>query len=117
MLTTAVLLYSLVQRTSSRSAQAISFSKFLHEIDRNNVKDVTIADSDITGQLHSGESFKTVMPLDYPELINRLMDHIVDIKGKPSWNPLYAAFITWGPFLFLIGFWVFFMRQTRTRHS
>jgi cell division protease FtsH len=114
-LATAVLLYSVVQRTSTRSAQNIQFSKFLDEIDRNNVKEVTIADSDITGKLQSGESFKTVMPTDYPELINRLMDHKVGITGeKPSQNPWFAALISWAPFLFLIGFWIFFMRQMQS---
>src|SRR5947208_16224859 len=69
-LATAVLLYSVVQRTSTRNAQAIQFSRFLTEIEHDGVKDVTIADSDITGHLASGESFKTVLPMDYPELIN-----------------------------------------------
>jgi len=114
-LATAVLLYSVVQRTSTRSTQAIQFSKFLDEIDRGNVKEVTIADSDITGKLQSGEGFKTVLPTDYPELINRLMDHKVGITGeKPSQNPWFAALISWAPFLFLIGFWIFFMRQMQS---
>jgi|SwirhisoilCB2_FD_contig_121_667515_length_2314_multi_4_in_0_out_0_1 cell division protease FtsH len=114
-LATAVLLYSVVQRTSTRSAQALPFSKFLSEIDRGNVKEVTIADSDITGKLQSGEGFKTVMPMDYPELINMLRDKQVTITGeKPSQNPWFAALISWAPFLFLIGFWIFFMRQMQS---
>ena len=47
-LATAVLLYNVVQHTTSRSAQVFPFSRFLQEVDRGNVKDVTIADSDIT---------------------------------------------------------------------
>ena len=114
-LATAVLLYQVVQHTSSGREQVFPFSRFLEEIDRNNVKEVTIADSDIRGHLASGESFKTVMPMDYPELINMLRDKHVQITGeKPSQSPWLAALVSWAPFLFLIGFWIFFMRQMQS---
>ncbi|HYR43468.1 MAG TPA: ATP-dependent zinc metalloprotease FtsH [Terriglobia bacterium] len=115
-LATAVLLYQVVQHTSSGREQVFPFSRFLEEIDRNNVKDVTIADSDIRGHLGSGgETFKTVMPMDYPELINMLRDKHVQITGeKPSQSPWLAALVSWAPFLFLIGFWIFFMRQMQS---
>jgi cell division protease FtsH len=114
-LATAVLLYQVVQHTSSGREQVFPFSRFLEEIDRNNVKEVTIAESDIRGHLASGESFKTVMPMDYPELINMLRDKHVQITGeKPSQSPWLAALVSWAPFLFLIGFWIFFMRQMQS---
>ena len=114
-LATAVLLYQVVQHTSSGREQVFPFSRLLEEIDRNNVKEVTIADSDIRGHLASGESFKTVMPMDYPELINMLRDKHIQITGeKPSQSPWLAALVSWAPFLFLIGFWIFFMRQMQS---
>ena len=114
-LATAVLLYSVVQRTSNRGEQTFPFSRFLQEVERGNVKEVTIADSDIKGRLGSGETFKTVMPTDYPPLIDMLRDKQVVITGeKPSQNPWFAALISWAPFLFLIGFWIFFMRQMQS---
>jgi len=114
-LATAVLLYQVVQHTSSGREQVFPFSRFLEEIDRNNVKEVTIAESDIRGHLASGEPFKTVMPMDYPELINMLRDKHVQITGeKPSQSPWLAALVSWAPFLFLIGFWIFFMRQMQS---
>jgi len=114
-LATAVLLYQVVQHTSSGREQVFPFSRFLEEIDRNNVKEVTIADSDIRGHLASGESFKTVMPMDYPELINMLRDKHIQITGeKPSQSPWLAALVSWAPFLFLISFWIFFMRQMQS---
>ncbi len=114
-LATAVLLYQVVQHTSSGREQVFPFSRLLEEIDRNNVKEVIIADSDIRGHLASGESFKTVMPMDYPELINMLRDKHIQITGeKPSQSPWLAALVSWAPFLFLIGFWIFFMRQMQS---
>src|ERR1051325_3332620 len=114
-LATAVLLYQVVQHTSSGREQVYPFSKFLEEIDRGTVKEVTIADSDVRGHLANGETFKTVMPMDYPELINMLRDKHVQIVGeKPSQSPWLAALVSWAPFLFLIGFWIFFMRQMQS---
>ena len=115
-LATAVLLYNLVQHTTSRGAQNFNFTRFLQEIERGNVKDVTIADSDITGHLNNNnEQFKTVLPMEYPELMNLLRDKQVQITGeKPSQSPWLAALVSWAPFLFLIGFWIFFMRQMQS---
>src|SRR6266849_3070363 len=114
-LATAVLLYQVVQHTSSGREQVYPFSRFLEEIDRGTVKEVTIADSDVRGHLANGETFKTVMPMDYPELINMLRDKHVQITGeKPSQSPWLAALVSWAPFLFLIGFWIFFMRQMQS---
>jgi cell division protease FtsH len=114
-LATAVLLYQVVQHTSSGREQVFPFSRFLEEIDRGTVKEVTIAESDIRGHLANGETFKTVMPMDYPELINMLRDKHVQITGeKPSQSPWLAALVSWAPFLFLIGFWIFFMRQMQS---
>jgi cell division protease FtsH len=115
-LATAVLLYNLVQHTTSRGAQEFNFTKFLEEVERDNVKDVIIADSDVTGHLKSNnEQFKTAIPVDYPDLINLLRDKRVQMKfEKPSQSPWLAALVSWAPFLFLIGFWIFFMRQMQS---
>jgi cell division protease FtsH len=115
-LVTAVLLYSLVQRTSGGTAQTYPFSRFLQEIHRGDVIDVTIADSNIKGRLKTGQQFKTVMPMDYPELINMLRDKQVVITGeKPGNIPWFAALISWAPFLLQIVVWIFFMRPEAER--
>src|SRR5262249_12755839 len=44
-----------------------------------------------------------------------LRDKQVQITGeKPSQSPWLAALVSWAPFLFLIGFWIFFMRQMQS---
>jgi cell division protease FtsH len=111
-LAAAVLLYNVAQHTVSGREQAFPFSRFLQEVERGNVKEVTIAESDVKGKLANNESFKTVMPMKYRELINMLRDKQVVITGeKPTQSPWLAVLVSWAPFLFLIGFWIFFMRQ------
>jgi cell division protease FtsH len=114
-LLTAVLLYQLVQRSSTGSTTTFPFSRFLQEVQTGNIKEVKISDSDVTGTLASGEQFKTYIPMEYPELINMLRDRGVVINGEPkSQSPWLAALVSWAPFLFLIGFWIFFMRQMQS---
>ncbi|PYS53473.1 MAG: cell division protein FtsH [Acidobacteria bacterium] len=115
LLLTAVLLYQVVQKTSTARDRVLPFSQFLQEIERGNVKEVVISESDVRGKLSSGDSFKTVIPMDYPELINLLRDKQVQITGeKPSQSPWLTALVSWAPFLFIIGFWIFFMRQMQS---
>src|SRR5881296_2992353 len=55
------------------------------------------------------------MPMDYPELIEMLRDKQVQITGeKPTQSPWLTALVSWAPFLFIIGFWIFFMRQMQS---
>jgi cell division protease FtsH len=87
----------------------------MKEVELGNVKNVTIIDSEVKGTLASNETFKTVLPMEYPELINILQARGIDIKGeKPNQSPWLAALVSWAPFLFLIGFWIFFMRQMQS---
>jgi len=117
LLLTAVLLYGLVQRSSRQDSQTIPFSKFLQEVQAQptGIKDVTITDTDITGTMASGNKFKTVLPMEYPELINMLQAKQITITGDhPTQSPWLTALMSWAPFIFIIGFWIFFMRQMQS---
>jgi cell division protease FtsH len=81
-LLTSALLYNLVQHTSVERAQTVTFSRFLQEVERGNVAEVTIAGADIKARLRGGETFKTVMPTDYPPLIDMLRDRQVVIHRR-----------------------------------
>ncbi len=115
LLLTAVLLYQVVQRTTSTDDTDFNFTRFLNEVERGSVKSVTIADSEITGELATGETFKTYLPMEYPDMLTLLRDKNVEVVGEPATqSPWISALVGWAPFLFLIGFWIFFMRQMQS---
>ena len=117
LLLTAVLLYQVVQHTSSDKNEEFPFSKFLQEVEREptGVKEVTISDTDIKGTLANNKPFTTVLPMAYPDLIKILKDKGITIKGeRPTNNPWLTALMSWAPFIFIIGFWIFFMRQMQS---
>ena len=115
LLLTAVLLYQVVQRSSTSKEETFAFSRFIDEVQRGNVKEVTFIESNIKGTLQNGQAFKTFLPMEYPELINILQQRSVVIKAEPpNQNQWLAALVAWAPMLFVVGFWVFFMRQMQS---
>jgi cell division protease FtsH len=95
------------------SAPAISYSKFLEQVERKNISSVNIfKDGRIDGVMTSGSRFSTQSPSD-PGLVGDLLDAGVEIRAKPPEQPsiLWQILINWFPLFILIGLWIFFMRQ------
>src|SRR6185295_1955840 len=119
LLVTAVLLYSVFAHPSNSKDRDLNFSKFLEEINNKNVKtativsDVTGVDADVTGEFVNGEKFKTVVPAGYTALYDKLAGVDITIEHATQ-SPWLTALISWAPFLFIIGFWIFFMRQMQS---
>ena len=115
LLLTALLLYQVVQRTTADSESQFNFTQFMEAVERGGVRRVSIAEFEVTGELTSGEFFKTYIPMEYPELLTILRERNVEIEGEPtSQSPWLTALLSWAPFLFIIGFWIFFMRQMQS---
>ena len=112
----AVILLSVFSNFSKQSTtQApLSYSTFIQMVKSGEVSQVTIDGRDIKGKLGSGNMFSTYSPeTDNRALVGDLLEHGVEIKGVPpeSQSVLMQIFISWFPFLLLIGIWIFFMRQ------
>jgi cell division protease FtsH len=98
----------------SSSAQSLIYSDFLTQVKQGQVREVTIEGQNITGKLVSGSPFSTYSPeTNNSALIGDLDRANVAILGKPPEQPslLGHMFISWFPFIVLIGLWIFFMRQ------
>jgi cell division protease FtsH len=106
----------------------MAFSTFLENVEQNKVESVTLKGTQVTGVLRAPanaakKDFKTLVPANFDDLVPRLLERKVDASGMVAKVPVaievqeardnsfVAALITWAPILFLIGLWVFFMRQ------
>ena len=112
----AVILLSVFSNFSKQgtSQAPLSYSTFIQMVKSGEVAQVTIDGRDIKGKLGNGNMFTTYSPeTDNRALVGDLLEHGVDIKGVPpeGQSVLMQIFISWFPFLLLIGIWVFFMRQ------
>jgi cell division protease FtsH len=108
---TVVLMFNLISYKQP-SAEKVSFSDFIAEVETGNVSEVTIQGSDIAGKFIDGRSFATFSP-QYPDLVGKLRTSGVRITAEPvvetpSWGTI---FVSWFPMILLIGVWIFFMRQ------
>ena len=112
-----IALFNLFQGSGSRGpSSALAYSDFLAQVDRQQVTDVTIQGATIRGHFNDGRAFSTYSPND-PTLVQKLTDRNVRVSAAPvedAMHPLLATILSWVPFLFLIGIWVFFMRQMQS---
>lgn len=112
-LVVAPLMIFLIVRSSSLSqGPDMDFTRFMQEVEQGAVREVTIADSSVTGRLRSGERFTSYIPMNYPELLDILRRQGVRVRGE-SGRP--SAWVTgiFGmlPILIIVGVWIFFIRQ------
>jgi cell division protease FtsH len=112
----AIVLVSVFSNFGPRhtSAEKLSYSEFLKEVDQGVVNSVTIEDSKvIKGVTKNNRRFVTYMPMQDDALLGELLKSKVDVSGqeKQQESFLLHLFINWFPMLLLIGVWVFFMRQ------
>lgn len=92
-----------------------SYSEFLEAVLAKEVHKVTIEGTNISWKTNkSADSFKTIAPND-PNLITRLQDSQVEIVVKePAEQPWYLVLLINSlPILFVVGIWLFFMRQVQ----
>ena len=107
-----VIVFQIIRGSSLSQGPEMNFTRFMQEVEQGSVREVTIADSFVTGRLVNGERFRTYIPMAYPELMTALRRQNVVIRGQ-SGRP--SAWVTGligiVPFLLIIGVWVYFMRQ------
>ena len=112
----AVVLLSVFQNFGDRSSstQTLIYSDFLTQVKQGQVSEVLIEGQNITGKMSSGAQFNTYSPeTNNSALMGDLERANVSIIGKPPEQPslLTHIFVSWFPFVVLIGLWIFFMRQ------
>jgi len=109
-----ILAWSLLQ-SPAMAKKEITFSQFMSEAEQGKVEEVTIQDNQLRGKFTDGQTFKTVLPAGYNDLIKILRDNKVNIIVKDtSRSPVFTILMSWFPLLLLIVFWIFFMRQMQS---
>jgi cell division protease FtsH len=110
------LLWSLFN-TAKGTNDKIGFSVFLDRVNQGYVDKVVIRGDEIRGEMKQTapggkREFNTTVPPNYDATIDLLREKGVAMEVEPQRDaPFITALITWAPFLFLIGLWIFFMRQ------
>ena len=112
----AVVLLSVFSNFSkqSGSTQTLPYSTYIQMVKSNQVAQVSIEGREIKGKTNTGSVFNTYSPeTSNTAMIGDLLDNNVEITAAApeGQSLLMTIFISWFPFLLLIGIWIFFMRQ------
>src|SRR5450759_1955361 len=114
----AVLLFAVVRTGQGIKEDTISFTKFLEKVNASSVAEVTIADHDVHGvyePLSAQQGFHTQVPANYPKLYDLLNDKKVNINIKDTSSGGWVSILlNASPFIVLLAFWIFMMRQMQS---
>jgi cell division protease FtsH len=112
LLCTAILLWRVVQTGSTTREEQLNFTQFMQAVKDGKVSKVLITNGNqVTGEMGGGK-LTTVLPSDYPNIIDLLSENGVVIEVKESSTPPWLSFLlNASPFILLFGFWIFMMRQ------
>jgi len=112
----AVLLFAVVRTNQGPKEDAISFTQFLEKAKGGEVKEVTIADRDVHGLYQApNQGFHTQVPANYPQLYDILNDKKVNVNIKDTSSSSWIAILlNASPFIVLLAFWIFMMRQMQS---
>ncbi|MBI4683922.1 MAG: ATP-dependent metallopeptidase FtsH/Yme1/Tma family protein [Nitrospirae bacterium] len=106
-----ILLFNLLKAPKKVEEEMI-FSEFMIKLDSGEIEEVVIKENNVTGRLKDGKKFKTYL-VGYTDLVKDLKAKGVKITAKPpEQSPWYVNFFfSWGPIIFLVFVWIFFMKQ------
>ena len=93
--------------------ETVAYSDFMQNVKNKRVINVTIRGAEISGQNSDGVKFVTYAPYS-PSTVETLLDNGVKVDAEPqdtSGETFWSILISWFPMVFLIGVWIFFMRQ------
>ena len=112
----AVLLWAVVKQTKTPKEQALTFSQFLHEVEQDRVKSVTITGNELRGTFSKDNGIiRTLIPVNYPDVFNILRQYKVDVEIKDSSSLNFVSVLIQAvPFILLLAFWIFMMRQMQS---
>lgn len=116
---------SQVMQARKENRSELDYSTFLVQLEQDNIRKVTFIAKRLEGELKSPieiqqssdfpsqkiKNFETQLPFDDPDLVTQLHEKNVIIDAKTeslNWTNLLLGFLPW---IILIGFFIFLMRQ------
>ena len=115
-----VLLWQVFYNVRDANIETKDFTTFYREMSEKKIKSVKIIGEDLEGEDANNKKFKTVVPADSGyDLAKELQEHGVSVTLEKSTNSsfMYIFLSSWLPFILLIVFWIFLMRQMQKRRE
>ncbi len=110
-----LLVWMTVKNARGTAPRTLTVSEFVSQVQADKVKDASIAGTDVQGTLTTGETFRAVIPPNYPDIYKMLQEKGVRYTWKDSaGNGWVGVLFQAIPILILLGLWIFMMRQMQS---
>jgi len=111
-----VFLWSMLSDVSMNRKVKLNFSDFMKKVENGSIATAFIDANSVNGKMRTEDgrqmAYETVIPIEYPELISILRKNEVVIEVEElNKNEFLTSVLAYLPFLLLIVFWVFMMKQ------
>ncbi len=116
-----ILLWHLFVNIKDVNVKQASFTSFSQDLGEKRIKSITATDEEVEWENLDGGRHKAVIPMEVTR--DLLKDHLlegkmeIEFKSSSGGGLMYILLSTWLPFILLIGFWVFLMRQMQSGGS
>ena len=111
----AVLLWTVVKTNTGRQVSELSFTDFIKQVEAGRVVEVTIAGTEVSGKLQGNAEIRTVIPPGYDKVYDLLTEkNVVTRIKEPSTGNWVTILVNAVPFVLLLAFWIFMMRQMQS---
>ncbi|MEZ5401958.1 MAG: ATP-dependent zinc metalloprotease FtsH [Bryobacteraceae bacterium] len=112
-----VLLWAVVKNGQGKREDNITLTAFLNDVEAGRVHSIEIDGNVVKGQFKDDKTrtLRTTIPLNYPDIYTMLREKgvVVNIKETSSAN-WFSFLVNAIPFLVLLAFWIFMMRQMQS---
>ncbi|MBM3748540.1 MAG: ATP-dependent zinc metalloprotease FtsH [Acidobacteria bacterium] len=111
-----VLLWTVVRSGRTRPERQLTFTEFMTEVEAGKVRKVTISGIEVRGEYKDENiGLRAAIPGNYPDVYKLLREKGVntEIRETSSGN-LVSVLINAVPFVLLLAFWIFMMRQMQS---
>ncbi len=110
-----VLLWTVVKTNNSRQVQDLAFTDFMKQVEAGRVTEVTVAGTEVQGKLQGNAEFRTTIPAGYDKVYDVLQaKNVVTRIKEPTSGNWITVIINAVPFVLLLAFWIFMMRQMQS---
>ena len=111
----AVLFYVVVKSGKGTTEVSYSFTDFMNQVEQGKVKKVSISGTDVKGILTDSTNFKTLAPVNYTDYYKTLREKNVNLEFHEASSGNYISILLNAiPFVLLLAFWIFMMRQMQS---
>jgi cell division protease FtsH len=113
----AVLLFAVVRTGTGPKEANITFTDFMAKVEAGSVDKITVTNStEVHGTYkNSQQGFHTNIPTNYPDVYKQLQDKGVNVDIKDSSSGSWISIlVNAAPFIVVIAFWLFMMRQMQS---